>query len=172
VKAVVVVVGLLGALLVQGVLSGLFMGGTVAVNLVLVVVVYAALAYGALTGLLAGAVGGLAQDALGGGIVGLGGMTKTLIGFLVGVLAAQFNLSTFMPRLVMFVAATFVHELVFGGLQAIAAGRPFGVKLSALVVQALLNALIGVAAFVLVENGPQAMANRRMRRASLTKRRF
>jgi rod shape-determining protein MreD len=142
------------------------------VNLVLIAVVYVALAYGAVSGLLAGAITGLVQDALGGGIVGIGGMTKTLIGFLVGVLSAQFNLSTLMPRLVMFVAATFVHELMFAGLQVIAAGRPFSVKLSVVLLQALVNGLIGVLAFVLVENGPQALANRRLRRASLTKRRF
>ena len=45
-------------------------GGAIAVNLVLVAVVYLALAYGAVTGLLAGTFGGLAQDALAGGIVG------------------------------------------------------------------------------------------------------
>jgi rod shape-determining protein MreD len=172
VKSVVVVLGLAGALTAQATLSGLFMGGSFTVNLVLVAVVYVALAYGALTGLLAGALGGLVQDALGGGIVGIGGMTKTLIGFLVGVLSAQFNLSTLVPRLVMFVAATFVHELMFQGLQAITGGRPFSLKLSALLIQALLNGLIGVAAFVLVENGPQVVANRRMRRASFSKRRY
>ena len=163
---------LAGALTVQATLSGLLLGGTLSVNPVLVAVVYVALAYGAVTGLLAGALAGLVQDALGGGIVGIGGITKTLIGFAVGALSAQFNLSTLVPRLVMFVAATFVHELVFEGLQAIAGGRHFSVKLSAVLIQALLNGLIGVAAFVLVENGPQVIANRRMRRASLTKRRY
>jgi len=172
VKTAVVILGLAGALIVQATLSGLFIGGTIAVNLVLVAVVYVALSYGALTGLLAGALGGLVQDALGGGIVGIGGMTKTMIGFLVGVLGAQFNLSSLVPRLVMFVAATFVHELVFHGLQAIAGGRPFTVKLSAVLVQALVNALIGVTAFLIVEQGPGALQRRRMRRASLVKRRF
>ena len=171
-KVAIVILGLAGALVAQATLSGLFMGGTLTVNLVLVAVVYIALAYGAVTGLLAGALGGLVQDALGGGIVGIGGMTKTTIGFLVGVLSAQFNLSTTVPRLVMFVAATFVHELVFEGLQAMAGGRHFSLKLSAVLLQALVNGLIGVSAFLLVENGPQALANRRMRRASLTKRRF
>ena len=33
------------------------------------------------TGMLAGTVGGLAQDALAGGIVGIGGMSKTIVGF-------------------------------------------------------------------------------------------
>lgn len=171
-KSVVVALAIGAALVVQSVLAGLFIGGTVAVNLVLVAVVYLALAYGAVTGLLAGTIGGLVQDALGGGIVGIGGMTKTLIGFFVGVLSAQFNLATTVPRLVMFVAATFVHELMFGGLQAIAGGRHFALKSSAVLLQALVNGLIGAATFLIVENGPEMLARRRMRRASLTKRRF
>ena len=171
-KTAVVVVAIAVALVAQATLSGLFVGGTVAVNLVLVAVVYLALAYGAMTGLLVGTVGGLAQDAYAGGIVGIGGIAKTLVGFVVGVLAAQFNLSTTVPRLVMFVAATFVHDLLFEALQAIASGRHFSLKLSAVLLQALVNGLIGIAAFLLVENGPQVLANRRMRRASLSKRRF
>jgi rod shape-determining protein MreD len=109
------------------------------------------------TGLIAGTIGGLAQDALAGGIVGIGGMTKTLIGFVVGVLGAQFNLSTTVPRLVMFVAATFVHEVMFEGLHAMVGGRPFGLRLSATLVQALVNGLVGVSAVLLVEHGPEAL---------------
>jgi rod shape-determining protein MreD len=172
VKTAVVVIAIGLSLTAQATLSGLMIGGTVGVNLVLVAVVYLALAYGPVTGLLAGTIGGLAQDALGGGIVGIGGIAKTLIGFFVGVLSAQFNLSTTVPRLVMFVAATFVHELVFEALQAIAGGRHFSLKLSAVLLQALVNGLIGVTAFLVVENGPSVLANRRMRRASLSKRRF
>jgi rod shape-determining protein MreD len=172
VKAAAVIAALVAALALQTTLSGLLAGGAIAVNLVLVAVVYIALAYGAVTGLLAGAVGGLAQDALAGGIVGIGGLTKTLIGFVVGVLGAQFNLSTTVPRLVMFVAATFVHELIFQGLHALVGGRHFSLLWSAILVQALVNGLIGVVAFVLVENGPGMVDRRRMRRASLSKRRF
>ena len=171
-KTAAVIVGLIGALALQTTLSGLMAGGAIAVNLVLVAVVYLALAYGAVTGVLAGAVGGLAQDALAGGIVGLGGMTKTLIGFVVGVLGAQFNLSTTVPRLVMFVAATFVHEVLFQGLHALIGGRHFSPLWSAILVQALVNALVGVIGFVLVENGPAMLDRRRSRRASLSKRRF
>jgi rod shape-determining protein MreD len=172
VRSLIVVVALAAALLGQSVLAGLFVGRVVPVNLVLVAVVYMALAYGAMTGLLAGTLGGLAQDALGGGIVGIGGLAKTLVGFLVGVLSAQFNLATWVSRLVMFVTATFVHELVFEALQAIAGRRPFGIKPSAVLLQALVNGLVGAAAFMLVERGPQVMANRRLRRTSLSKRRF
>jgi rod shape-determining protein MreD len=172
VKAAAVLLGLCGALALQTTLSGLLSGGAIAVNLVLVAVVYLALAYGAVTGLLAGAAGGLAQDALAGGIVGIGGLSKTLIGFAVGVLGSQFNLSTTLPRLVMFVAATFVHELVFQGLHAMIGGRHFVLHYSVTLVQALANGLIGVIAFLVVENGPGALQRRRMSRSSLSKRRY
>jgi rod shape-determining protein MreD len=168
----VVVLAIVASLTLQTTLAGMLAGGAIAVNLVLVAVVYLALSYGAVTGLLAGTIGGLAQDALAGGIVGLGGMTKTVIGFFVGVLSAQFNLSTTVPRMVMFVAATFVHQLVFEGLHAMIGGRHFSPQWTATLIQALANGLIGVLAFLLVESGPGALQRRRMRRASLSKRRF
>ena len=171
-KTAVVVLAIVGALVAQTTLSGLMVGGTLAVNLVLVAVVYLALAFGPVTGMLAGTFGGLAQDALSGGIVGIGGLTKTAVGFVVGILGAQFNLSTTVPRLVMFVAATLLHELVAEGLQAIAVGRAFHVVFSALLLQALVNGLVGVAAFMLVEQGPGALQRRQLRRSSLAKRRY
>jgi rod shape-determining protein MreD len=172
VKTAVVILAIVGALTLQTTLSGMLTGGAIAVNLVLVAVVFLALAYGAVTGTLAGMAGGLAQDALAGGIVGLGGMTKTVIGFFVGVLSAQFNLSTTVPRLVMFVAATVVHQVVFEGLHAMIGGRPFALQWSAVLIQALANALLGIVAFFIVEQGPGALQRRRMGRSSLSQRRY
>ena len=171
-KTAAVILAIVGALALQTTLSGLLAGGAIAVNLVLVAVVYLALAYGAVTGTLAGMAGGLAQDALAGGIVGLGGMTKTVIGFFVGVLSAQFNLSTTVPRLVMFVAATIVHQVVFEGLHAMLGGRAFGLQWSAVLIQALANALLGIVAFLIVEKGPEAAQRRRGGRSTLSQRRF
>lgn len=171
-KTAAVILALVGALALQTTLSGMLTGGAIAVNLVLVAVVYLALAYGAVTGTLAGMIGGLAQDALAGGIVGLGGLTKTVIGFFVGVLGAQFNLSTTVPRLVMFVAATLVHQVVFEGLHALLGGRSFALQWSAVLIQALANALVGIVAFLIVEQGPGALQRRRMGRSSLSQRRY
>ena len=171
-KTLVVVIALVGALALQTTLSGLHTGGAIAVNLVLVAIVYLALSYGAVTGMLAGTFGGLVQDALAGGLVGLGGMSKTIIGFAVGVLSSQFNLSTTVPRLVMFVAATLLHEVMFEGAHAMIGGRPFGLQWSATLIQALVNGLIGVTAFMLVERGPEAMQRRRMSRGTFGRKRF
>ena len=94
--AVLAALGL--ALMLQTTLAGVSMAAGARVNLVLVAVVYVALAFGALTGLLAGTVGGLIQDAVAGGIIGIGSLSKTVVGFFVGVLGAQFIVSTPVPR--------------------------------------------------------------------------
>lgn len=164
-KTAVVVIVLGGALAIQSTLSGLF-AGSLRVNLVLVAVTYLALAYGPVTGMLAGMAGGLVQDALAGGIVGIGGLSKTLIGFFVGVLGAQFIVSTTVPRFLMFVGATFVHELVLEGLGALVGGRAFSMHVDATLLQALVNGVIGVLAFIIVENGPDLLQRRRMRRSA------
>jgi rod shape-determining protein MreD len=170
-RTVVVLGGLAAALVLQSTLAGISIAAGTRVNLVLVVVVYVALAFGALTGLLAGAGAGLAQDALGGGVIGVGGLSKTLVGFLVGVLGAQFIVSQPFTRFVMFVGATFVHELCFQGLLAVVESRPFGMHYTATLVQAVVNGAVGIVAFVLTDKGPE-MLQRRQSRPVFGKRRF
>ncbi len=171
-KAAGVLLALAAALVLQTTLAGMTIGGGTLVNLVLVAVIYVALAFGAVTGMLAGTAGGLAQDALAGGIIGVGGMTKTLIGFMVGVLGAQFIVSQSLPRFVMFVGATFAHELSFQALQALVEARPFVMQWATTLTQAVVNGLIGILAFQVVELGPGVMQRRRARGSSLSRRRY
>jgi hypothetical protein len=88
------------------------------------------------------------------------------------VLGAQFIMSGFVARFLMFAAATFVHATVFEALSALADGRAFAVRWGAIGVQAAVNAAIGVTIFWLVEHGPDMLARRRARRATFSKRRF
>lgn len=171
-KAAGVLLALAAALVLQTTLAGMTIKGGTLVNLVLVCVVYVALAFGPVTGMLAGTAGGLTQDALAGGIIGVGGLSKTLVGFIVGVLGAQFIVSQTMPRLVMFVGATFAHELVFQALQSLVEARPFVMQWSTTLTQALVNGLIGILAFQVVELGPGVMERRRTRGSSLSRRRY
>jgi rod shape-determining protein MreD len=171
-KAAGVLLGIAAALVLQTTIAGMTLEGATLVNLVLVAVVYVALAFGAVTGMLAGTAGGLIQDALAGGIVGIGGMSKTLIGFIVGVLGAQFIVSQTLPRFVMFVGATFAHELCFQALQALVEARPFAMQWSATLTQAAVNGLIGILAFQVVELSPGILQRRRARGATLSRRRY
>ncbi|MBA3232134.1 MAG: rod shape-determining protein MreD [Acidobacteria bacterium] len=169
-RAAGVLAGLVLALLLQTTIAGMTMAGGALVNLVLVVVVFVALAYGAVAGLIAGMAGGLVQDALAGGIIGIGSLSKSVAGFLVGVLGAQFIVSQPLPRFVMFLGATAVHELCYQGLFALIEFRPFSLQYSTLAVQALINGVVGILAFQVVEGAPGLVERRRMRRASIRRR--
>ena len=150
------------ALALQITLARFAIGGDTVVDLVLVVVVYAALAGGPITGLLAGTAGGLAQDALGGGLVGVGGFAKTLVGFLVGVVGSQFIVAQSLTRFVVFFAATMMHAACFYGLYALI--EPRGFPVIAVLTQAIGNGVVGVAAFQVAAMTPGLAARRRGRR--------
>ena len=171
-KAAGVILALAGALALQTTLAGLTIGGGTAVNLVLVAVVYVALAYGPVPGLLAGSAGGIVQDTLAGGIIGIGGLSKTIVGFVVGVLGAQFIVSQTLPRLVMFFGATVVHELCFQALYALVESRSFSLRWLPLATQAAANALLGIVAFFVAERGPGFLQRREARRHTVSRRRY
>ncbi len=159
-------------LLLQTTIAGLSLESGSLVNFVLIAVVYIALSMGALTGLLAGAAGGLAQDAIAGSIVGIGGLSKTLVGFLVGVLGAQFIVSQPLPRFVMFLGATFLHELCFQGLHALIERQAFQFGYRSVLAQAAINGVLGILAFQVVEGAPGMMQRREARRSVFGRRKF
>ena len=113
------------ALALQTTLSRFLVRGTMAVDLVFVVVVYVALTAGPSAGLLSGAFGGLVQDALASGLIGIGGLAKTLVGFLTGIIGTQFIVSQSLPRFVVFFGATVLHAVVFMGLYVLLDLRHF-----------------------------------------------
>ncbi len=91
-KAVGVLTAIALALALQTTLARfLVVGGAVALDLVLVVVVYVALTSGPVTGMLAGSLAGITQDALSIGVIGVGGLAKSAVGFAVGVRIARIH---------------------------------------------------------------------------------
>jgi rod shape-determining protein MreD len=172
VKVAVVFAALVAALLFQTTVAGMTLHGGTLVNFVLIAVVCIALSLGALTGLLAGAAGGLVQDAVAGGVVGIGGLSKTLVGFLVGVFGAQFIVSQPLPRLVMFIGGTVLHELCFQSLYALVELRSVQFAWGTMLTQAAINGIIGVLALQIVESAPGLKQRREARRASFARKRF
>ncbi len=159
-KAAGIILAVVAALALQTTLAR-YVRGTVAVNLVLVVVVYVALMSGSVTGLLAGTFAGLLQDALTTGVIGIGGLAKTLVGFLTGIIGTQFIVTQPLPRFCVFFGVTLLHELVFIGLYTLLDLRHFGAPYAAVVGQAAGNAAVGVVAFQLIELLPAAVERRR-----------
>jgi rod shape-determining protein MreD len=132
-----------------------------AVDLVLVVVVYNALASGRVTGLLAGSFAGLVQDALSGGVIGMAGLSKAVVGFLAGIVGTQFIVTHSGSRFVVFFLATVLNAVVFMGLYELLGLRQFGTPYAAVAIQGFGNACVGVLGFKLVEFLPGAVERRR-----------
>lgn len=162
-KAVGVVIAIALALALQTTLARFIVGGTAALDLVLVVVTYVALTSGPVTGMLAGSLAGIIQDALSSGVVGIGGLAKSIVGFLAGAIGQQFIVTAALPRLLMFLAATAVHAAVFMGLYVGLGLRSFPSPWTAVGSQALANAAVGLIAFAIIESLPGMAERRRMK---------
>jgi len=138
-----------------------------AVDLVLVVVVYHALASGRVTGLLAGTFAGLVQDVLSGGVLGMAGLSKTVVGYLAGIVGTQFIVAHSASRFVVFFLATVLNAVIFMGLYELLGLRHFGAPFAAVAGQGVANAVVGVLVFKVIELLPGAVERRRAARSGI-----
>jgi rod shape-determining protein MreD len=161
VRSAAALAAILIALAAQTTLAGFVFRGGTSIDLVLIVVVYVAIKSGPVTGLLAGTVAGLIQDALSSGILGIGGLAKTIVGFLSGVLGTQFIVTAPLPRFLLLLVATGLHAAVFMGLYSLLDLRQFPSPYPSIVGQAFGNAFVGVIAFQMIEWFPGFVDRRR-----------
>jgi rod shape-determining protein MreD len=162
VKTVGAIVATMVALALQTtVLEGFTIRGTVALDLLLVVVVFVALRGGPTVGMLTGTFAGLIQDSLSSGVIGIGGLAKTIVGFVAGHIGRQFIVAEPLPRFVVFFAATLVNGMTFVGLYTVLGLRRFESPYVAVVTQALGNSVVGLVAFQITELLPGAVERRR-----------
>ncbi len=166
-KAAGILLAIVLALALQTTIARFVVTGPIAVDLVLVVVVYVALSSGSVPGLVTGTVAGLVQDSLSTGVIGIGGLAKTIVGFVTGIIGTQLNIAEPIPRFVVFFCATVVHQAITIGLSAVLGLRPFGTPYASVAGEALGNAVVGVAAFQVTELLPGAVERRRMGRTRL-----
>lgn len=82
------------------------------VDLVLLVVVYYGSSGARVGSMVAGAAGGILEDLWSNNLMGLHGLTKTLIGYLLGGLGSRFDLTSPPARLLAVFLATIVEKLV------------------------------------------------------------
>lgn len=162
-KALGIVCALAIALALQTSIGRFAGQGFGVVDFVLVAVVASGLAGGPAVGTLAGTIGGLVQDALSSGVLGIGGLAKSIVGYLVGVASAQFIVAQPLPRMVVFAGATFVHAGIFMGLYELLDLRDFGTPWVAISSQAVGNAIVGVVGLQLVAMLPGFAARRQNR---------
>lgn len=163
-KAAVGLLAIALSLALQSTVDRLLPWVTASVDLVLVAVVFVALTSGPVGGMLAGSAAGLIQDSLGTGIVGIGGLAKSIVGFFAGVFGQQFIVTAALPRLAIFIGATMVHAAIFMGLYEVLGLRSFESPWTAVGMQALTNAVVGMVAFAAIEAVPGAIERRRLTR--------
>jgi rod shape-determining protein MreD len=152
------------ALALQTTLASLVIRGTAALDLVLIVVVYLSLISGPVGGVLIGSAAGLAQDALASGIIGIGGLAKTVVGFVAGFLGTQFILTAPLSRFVVFFITTLLHAAIFMGLYTLLEVRHFDSPWGPMMSQAVGNGFLGVVGAQLVELLPGLRDRRKARR--------
>jgi rod shape-determining protein MreD len=157
-----VALAIAAALFAQTMLSPLLGRTSVVVDLGLVVVVFTGLLMGPVAGLLAGTVTGLMQDALAGGIVGLSGLSKTLVGFGSGAFGTMFIVARPAPRYVVFFLASLADSAMLVGFHAVLDARSFPPAFATIVARALLNAAVGVMVFLAIEFWPRFMERRKI----------
>lgn len=166
-RAAGVILAVALSLALQTTLARFLVRSTITIDLVLVAVVYVALTSGPVTGMLCGTFAGLVQDALSSGVIGIGSLSKTVVGFLAGIIGTQFIVANSIPRFVVFFSATALHALLFMGMYTLLDIRHFGRPYTAVGWQALANAFVGVIAFQLVELLPGAVERRRAAKGRL-----
>jgi hypothetical protein len=98
-------------------------------------------------------------------VIGIGGLAKTIVGFLTGIIGTQFIVTQPLSRFLSFFLATLLHAAIFVGVSVLVGLREFGSPYVAAVEQALGNAIIGVIAFQLAEFLPGAVERRRQNRS-------
>jgi len=118
--AIKVVATLLVALSLQGVLSYIWRPFRY-IDLALIVTVYFSLMRNQMMGMFIGMASGVIKDALpgSGGIIGIGGIAKTLIGFFVATASVHLTLENSFVRLLVVAIASVINTAIYVGLYAL-----------------------------------------------------
>ena len=170
-KPTAVIATVLVAVLLQLMFARYMIGGRVVFDLVLVGVVFAALQWGPVAGVIGGTIGGLLQDALAGGIVGVGGLAKTIVGYAAGQVGVQFVISRPRAKVLPLAVATLVHRLLMLSIYGLIDLRWPHVPWTAMLWEMGVNCACGLALFLAADSLPGAISRGRMSRRSTFSRR-
>jgi len=151
-RALWTAVALAGAVLIETALGHLVSSPGRYLDPFLLVVVYCALRFGETHGMLAGAAAGWLQDIMfGGRVLGLGALSKLLVGFAVGVAGGRFLIATTAARALVVLLAAAVDALIVQWLASVFALDAQSLPPLELAARATLTALAGAVLFALVD---------------------
>jgi rod shape-determining protein MreD len=110
-----IVLSIVVALFLQLLLSK-YVGVFKYLDLALLVLVYVSLQRAPVQGMLTGLAAGLGSDVVSGGILGVGGFSYTLIGYIISMASVRFSLENRLARLGVVALASIANTLLFVGL--------------------------------------------------------
>lgn len=154
---------LAAALAVQTTLVEMVAGTGAPLDLVLMVVMVVAIVNGPRAGLWTGTFGGLLQDALSGGVIGMGGLAKTVVGYLGGQFAAQFMVTRLWHKALVFVGGSLLHAALFVGGYGLLFEDRVVVTQRDLLMQAAANTVVGLVVAVGLQTIPDEAERQRLR---------
>lgn len=154
---------LAAALAVQTTLVEMVAGTGAPLDLVLMVVIVVAIVNGPRAGLWTGTFGGLLQDALSGGVIGMGGLAKTVVGYLGGQFAAQFMVTRLWHKALVFVGGSLLHAALFVGGYGLLFEDRVVVTQRDLLMQAAANTVVGLVVAVGLQTIPDEAERHRLR---------
>ena len=161
------------SVVVQVALARYTVGDRIAFDFVLVGVMFAALQWGPVAGMLAGTMGGLLQDLLSGEIVGVGGFAKTLMGFAAGAVGVQFVVARPVARAAIVMGASMVHRVIMLAMYGLIDQQWPAVSWGAMLAEMLINGLGAIVAFQAASALPGFVKGQRAgRRSSLSRRQW
>jgi rod shape-determining protein MreD len=121
-------------------------------DLPLLLVIYFAIARrSAVTGVFAGAIIGILQDSITRQPLGVFGITKTIIGYLAGLLGNRIDTDNYVARLLFIFVLTFLHSGLYWLLVHRLLAEPAGWSWVHEPIRAGVNAVVGVALFAVLD---------------------
>ncbi len=142
-----IVISIVVALVVQTIGVRAFSTRIVYLDAFLLVVVFFAAKEGLLTGILVGAASGLVQDSFSGGIIGIHGFAKTLVGFMVGMLSTILLVENLIAQVLLLGMATLLNGAIIIGINYLFFHSPVKGFWETLSYQSLGNIGLGAVVF-------------------------
>jgi rod shape-determining protein MreD len=113
----------------------------------LVVVYFALMRRNPISGLLLGAVVGLAQDSLSKNPLGMFGIVKTLVGYFAASVGLRLDVDHGFIRLLLSFFFYVFHQLLYWVMARALLGQQVGIEIQRILLLGLLNAVVGIALY-------------------------
>ncbi len=146
-----IIVALIIAVLLQWTLRNVYEPLTY-IDFPLIIVVYAALQGSSIKSLLYATAAGIATDALGGGLLGANGFSKTLVAFVISEVVRRVYLDNLLLRIPVIAGACLLEDLVYYGMHRLLGQEPSGQFIATIAYSLIGTTIAGTIIFLLLNS--------------------